>query len=58
MGGAGTGAGWPPLDPVLPDELLELDVELLVEDEPLLEPELLPDPPVELTPLELLVDQP
>lgn len=56
IGGAGTGAGGPPLDPVLPDELL--DVELLVDE--LLDPLLLPDepfdPPVELQPL--LVDQP
>jgi len=61
IGGAGTGAGGPPLDPVLPDELLELEleVELLVDDEPLLDPELLPEPPFDPPELQpLLVDQP
>lgn len=41
IGGAGTGAGGPPLDPVLPPELLdeleEDELELLLEDELVLE---------------------
>ncbi len=55
IGGAGTGAGGPPVDPVLPDPLLEaldalLDA-LLLADEPLPDDALLPfelQPPVEL----------
>jgi hypothetical protein len=69
IGGAGTGAGWPPLDPVLPlddpdDEPL-LDDEDEVEEEPLElpddEPPLLEDvlaPPVLELLLEPLEDQP
>ena len=55
IGGAGTGAGEPPLDPVEPPELL--DDELLDDDE--LDDEL-PDDPLlpPLPPVELVLDDP
>jgi hypothetical protein len=52
IGGAGTGAGGPPLDPMPDDDPLELpDEELLELDEPLDDPDddpLEDQPPVEL----------
>lgn len=54
MGGAGTGAGEPPVDPVLPDDDELLDDELELDEDELAPPVLLMLPP----PVELVLDDP
>lgn len=53
IGGAGTGAGEPPVEPVVPDDEL-LDDELELDDDELAPPVLLMLPP----PVELVLDEP